>query len=81
MIIYKNTIHINFLIINFKLYYPINPRLAVIIDYDDKRKETYILKKPDEKEVGDLNSFIFKNSDRFIFSQEMELLEYYKTCL
>jgi hypothetical protein len=77
----KDIKDINNNVINFKLYYPINPRLAVIIDYDDKRKETYILKKPDEKEVGDLNSFIFKNSDRFIFSQEMELLEYYKTCL
>ncbi|HBV15798.1 DUF4238 domain-containing protein [Chryseobacterium carnipullorum] len=77
----KDIKDINNNVINFKLYYPINPRLAVIIDYDDKRKETYILKKPEEKEVGDLNSFIFKNSDRFIFSQEMELLEYYKTCL
>jgi hypothetical protein len=68
-------------VIDFKLYYPINPRLALIIHYDDKRKEKYILKNPEKEEVNDLNLFMLTNSDRFIFSHTIELLEYYKSYL
>jgi len=68
-------------VLNFKVYYPLNPRLALIIHYDKNPKEKYILEKPDEKEINKLNSYMLKNSDCFIFSQTTELLEYYKTCL
>ncbi|UFH31626.1 DUF4238 domain-containing protein [Chryseobacterium sp. C-71] len=70
-----------FKVINFRVYYPINPRLALIINYDKNPKEKYILEKLDEKKINELNSFMFTNSDRFIFSQTTKLLEYYKTCL
>jgi hypothetical protein len=66
---------------DFKVYYPLNPRLALIIHCGEKAKEKYILEKPDEGEINKLNKFMLTNSDRFIFSQTPELLEYYKTFL
>lgn len=77
----KDIKDINNRVINFRVYYPLNPRLALIIHYDKNPKEKYILEKPDEKEINELNSYMLTNSDRFIFSQTTELLEYYKTCL
>lgn len=77
----KDIKDVNNKVINFRVYYPINPRLALIINYDKNPKEKYILEKLDEKKINELNSFMFTNSDRFIFSQTTKLLEYYKTCL
>jgi hypothetical protein len=65
-------------VLNFELYYPINPSTAIIIHYNNDQKEKYILEKiKDEKKVDKLNLFLIDNSENFVFSDKIELIQSY----
>ncbi|WP_241315942.1 DUF4238 domain-containing protein [Chryseobacterium arthrosphaerae] len=65
-------------VLNFELYYPINPSTAMIIHYNNDQKEKYILEKiKDEKKVDKLNLFLIDNSENFVFSDKIELIQSY----
>lgn len=67
---------------DFELYYPINPNLALVIHYDHStQKEKYLGSVINEDEVHKLNLFLIKNSENFIFSNNIKLLEYYKNLI
>ncbi|UPQ78554.1 DUF4238 domain-containing protein [Flavobacterium azooxidireducens] len=61
----------------FELFYPINPKIAIMISKIEKYKK-YECIKIDESKVNELNEFVFKNSDEFVFSVSENQLEYYK---
>lgn len=65
---------------DFELYYPISPRIAILIHYKEQ-KNKYEYSKINANKVNELNEFIFKNAEEFIFSISEKQLDDYKNCL
>lgn len=62
---------------NFELYYPINPRTAIVIHFGNQSNK-YECAKIDLQKVKMLNAFLFNYADEFVFSDTEEQLEEYK---
>jgi hypothetical protein len=63
----------------FKLYLPISPINAIILDFESKQDLFEEINISDEKEVKMLNQNIIDESDMFIFSKNKEYLEIIKS--
>ncbi len=63
-------------IIGLRFYYPLSPKIAIIIEFDAS-KEVYNLEKPEKDRIIELNNLILKNANKFIFSTNKEILENY----
>lgn len=65
---------------SFELYYPISPRIALKIHYNDEWKK-FDNWKVNKEHVEQLNQIIFNKSQDFIFANNSKQLERYKNCL
>jgi len=63
-----------------EIYYPITPRIALIIHYQEQN-EKYRTIALNSLDVDKYNKTIFNHSNEFIFASTTEQLEEYKNCL
>ncbi len=63
-------------VIGLRFYYPLSPKIAIIIEFDAS-KEVYNFEKPKKDKIIELNNLILKNANEFIFSTSKEILENY----
>ena len=66
-------------VISMELFYPLNPRIALKLHYNDGNKYEHL--KIKEKEVKMFNRILFQKSEDFVFAKNSEQLEEYKKCL
>jgi hypothetical protein len=63
---------------NFELYYPINPKVAIVIHFEQQNLK-YERIKIDKQKVTKLNDFLFEYAEEFVFAINEEQLTKYKT--
>lgn len=73
-------LHDNGTVAQLDIYYPITPRIALLIHYQEQ-KEKYRTISLNSLEVNKYNKTIFNHSNEFIFASSTEQLEEYKNCL
>ncbi|MBK0368743.1 DUF4238 domain-containing protein [Flavobacterium agrisoli] len=62
---------------NFELYYPINPKVAIVIHFEQQNLK-YERIKIDKQKVTKLNDFLFEYAEEFVFAINEEQLTKYK---
>ena len=67
-------------IAQMEIYYPITPRIAIIIHYQEQN-EKYRKILLNSSDVKNYNNTIFNHSNEFIFASSTEQLIEYKNCL
>jgi hypothetical protein len=58
----------------FKLYYPINPTMAMLVHFEDQPVK-YIYRKAEDDEIKNLNNFVFANAEELLFGATSTQLE------
>ena len=64
---------------SLEFFYPINPKIAFKIHYNNGKKFEHL--KISENEVEKFNQIIFDKSEDFVFAKNTEQLKKYKNCL
>ena len=64
-------------VLNFEFYYPINPKIAIVIhlkEQENKYEHIFI----DKERVQELNNFLYEYADEYVFAKNESQLEEYK---